>query len=100
MGLPLVRGSGGDTVLTGHGCDTTTKTDQCSPNVFVNGKGLVRSGDLNLSHLFPFGPCIPHTVPLSTFSSTVFANGRGVARLGDKYVNEEIITGSGNVTCG
>jgi len=102
--MPLARGSGGDAVSTGHGCDATTVTDQCSPNVFVNGKGVVRYSDLDQTHLVPFGICVPHAVPLTTFenaySFTVFANGRNIARKGDKYSGEEIISGSSNVNCG
>ena len=68
--MPLARGSGGDAVSTGHGCDATTVTDQCSPNVFVNGKGVVRYSDLDQSHLVPFGICVPHAVPLTDRKST------------------------------
>lgn len=104
MLMPLARGSGGDSVSTGHGCDATTTTDQCSGDVFVNGKGVVRLDDANKTHLYPLGICSPHSVTLSTFengySNTVFVNGKNIARKGDKYGVEEIITGSPNVNCG
>ncbi|CAB4162786.1 PAAR motif [uncultured Caudovirales phage] len=106
MKMSLARGSGGDTISTGHGCDSTTVTDQCSPSVFVNGKGVVRLGDLTVIHNVPAvdPPCIPHAVPMTTFengySYTVFANGLNIARKGDKYSGEELITGSPNVNCG
>ena len=61
------RCCGVDTVSTGHGCDGTTTTEQGSDTVFVNGNGLVRSGDLNRSHTRPVGPaCVPHSAAIVT----------------------------------
>jgi uncharacterized Zn-binding protein involved in type VI secretion len=100
--MPAVaRKSGTDTVSTGHGCDTTTVTDQGSSDVNVNSIGAVRAGDLCQVHLIPAGSsCVPHTVPLTSFSSTVFVNGKGVGRQGDQYSGHTLTSGSGNVFAG
>jgi len=100
--MPAVaRKSGTDTVSTGHGCDTTTVTDQGSSDVNVNSIGAVRAGDLCQVHLIPAGSsCVPHTVPLTSFSSTVFVNGKGIGRLGDAYSGHTVTSGSGNVFAG
>jgi len=100
--MPAVaRKSGTDTVSTGHGCDTTTVTDQGSSDVDVNSIGAVRAGDLCQVHLIPAGSsCVPHTVPLTSFSSTVFVNGKGIGRLGDAYSGHTVTSGSGNVFAG
>jgi len=34
----IARGDGTETVNTNHGCDTTTTSNACSGNVFVNGR--------------------------------------------------------------
>ena len=79
-------------------------TDTCSPNVFVNqgdgGDGIVRKGDLHVSHSSP--RCPPHQTPLDVHSPNVYANGREVGRIGDIYDNESgnshfIIGGSPDV---
>jgi len=100
--MPAVaRKSGTDTVSTGHGCDTTTVTDQGSSDVNVNSIGAVRAGDLCQVHLIPAGSsCVPHTVPLTSFSSTVFVNSKGIGRLGDAYSGHTVTSGSGNVFAG
>ena len=42
----IARKDGTDTIATNHGCDSTTVTKDGSSNVFINGKGAVRAGDL------------------------------------------------------
>jgi uncharacterized Zn-binding protein involved in type VI secretion len=100
--MPAVaRKSGTDSISTGHGCDATTVTDQGSSDVNVNSIGAVRAGDLCQVHLIPAGSsCVPHTVPLTSFSSTVFVNGKGVGRQGDQYSGHTLTSGSGNVFAG
>ena len=97
--MPAVaRKDGVDTIATGHGCDATTVTDEGSSDVFVNGTGVVREGDLTAVHQILVGiVCVPHTVPLTSFSSDVFVNGLRVGRLGDDYTGEVITSGSPNV---
>lgn len=100
--MPAVsRKDGTDSISTGHGCDATTVTDQGSSNVLVNSIGAVRAGDLCQVHLILVGDsCVPHTVPLTSFSSTVFVNGRGIGRRGDDYSGHVLTSGSGNVFAG
>lgn len=81
---------------------------QCSTNVFANGTGVVRLGDIMVAH--PAGePCtpapIPHTPFLSKGSATVFVNSRPLGRVGDVYNGgtiypHVITTGSLNVFAG
>lgn len=99
------RGDGVDTVdsLTGSGPNcaspTTTATDECSDNVFVNGTGAVREGDKVALHNKP--GCVPDESVLTTFSSTVFINGKGAGRQGDQYTPDNTISsGSPNVFIG
>ena len=100
--MPAVsRKSGTDSITTNHGCDSTTVTDQGSSDVFVNGIGAVRAGDLCQVHLILSGDsCVPHVVSLTSFSSTVFVNGKGVGRKGDEYSGHTLTSGSGNVFAG
>jgi uncharacterized Zn-binding protein involved in type VI secretion len=84
---------------------TTQASDAGSGNVFVNNIGVVRDGDVMVSH--PDGnPCVGgpvnHAPALSTFSSNVFVNGKAIGRIGDKYDSDghfdhTITSGSGNV---
>lgn len=102
---PVARGDGTDTVFskTGSGrrCrrPTTTSTDQCSNNVYVNNIGVVRENDTVASH--SSAGCGTDASMISLFSNTVFANDKGLARLGDEYTSDNIITsGSSNVFAG
>lgn len=76
---------------------STQKTDLGSPDVFVNGVGIVRAGDSMIVHPFPGPCCVPHAPGLTTFSPNVYANGKLVGRLGDEYSAHVISTGSPNV---
>lgn len=100
--MPAVsRKSGTDSISTGHDCDATTVTDQGSSDVIVNSIGAVRAGDLCQVHLVKVGnSCVPHTVPLTSFSGSVFVNGKGVGRQGDQYSGHTLTSGSGNVFAG
>lgn len=99
------RGNGVDTVysLTGSGKNcafpVTTATSGCSSNVFINGTGAVRIGDVVAPHTK--GGCSIDTSTLTTSSSTVFINGQGAGRMGDQYTSDNTITsGSPNVFIG
>jgi uncharacterized Zn-binding protein involved in type VI secretion len=75
--------------------------EQCSHDVFVNGRGWSRQGDMNTSHLLPGDPCPDHTAPIAVGSKTVFVNGRGAGRVGDKIAGcTNVAKGSENVICG
>jgi len=100
--MPAVARKGGeDSVSTGHGCDAITATDQGSSSVFVNSIGVVRAQDLCKVHLVLQGDvCVPHTVPLDTYSGSVFVDSKGVGRKDDAYSGHTITSGSGNVFAG
>ena len=74
---------------------------QRSPDVFVNGTGISRQGDLNTTHLLPGNPCPTHAAPIATGSTTVFVNGKGCGRIGDPIsACTNVSTGSENVFAG
>ena len=90
---------------TGHGGFAPRTNTTSSPNVFVNGKGILRVDDAWASH---DSGNSNHTGKVEAGSTRVLANGRGVARIGDHIVklagNSEcessIAVGSGNVFVG
>ena len=91
----IARGSGTDTVSTGHQCDATTTTNQCSTSVFINGKGACRIGDTITIHTHKVGDsCVPHTATITSASSTVFVDGIAIARDGDSADAGSISSGS------
>ena len=72
-----------------------------STNVFVNGTGVSRQGDLNTSHLLPGVPCPAHAAPIASGSSTVKVNGKGCGRVGDGIsACTSVAAGSSNVFAG
>ena len=80
---------------------STPRRDACSGNVFVNGIGISRQGDVNTSHLLPGAPCPPHTAPIAVGSTTVFVNNKGCGRIGDAISGcTSVATGSSNVFAG
>ena len=90
--MPLVaRGDATASVATDHvnppGCGSPSiqTSNQCSPNVFVEGVGVVRIGDIMNSHATPALVCLPHAPPLNTSSPNVFANGKLIGRVSDTY---------------
>lgn len=92
----------GDSVATGHICDTITVLDTPSQStVFVNNILACRLGDLTVSHAAPPSPpCAPHVAPIIGSSSTVYISGVLAARLGDACDEGSIISGSPNVYIG
>mgnify|MGYP003973007835 CR=1 FL=1 len=95
----VARGSSRDSVITQHGCASTTTTRDFSPNVIVNTIGVHRHGDYNTSHTIRKGDsCRSHSKPIQSASTNVFANNKGVARVGDPYSGcGKVLTGSLNV---
>ena len=72
-----------------------------SGNVFANGIGVSRQGDVNTTHLLPGAPCPAHAAPIASGSSTVFVNGKGCGRVGDSIsACTSVAAGSGNVFAG
>lgn len=81
-------------------CSGMTRA-QGSSNVFINGKGISRVGDLNTVHLLPGSPCPSHSAPIAAGSSSVFVNGKGVGRVGDPISGcTSVAQGSSNVFAG
>jgi len=84
----------GDTVNTGHGCDTTTTilAVGSANNVYAEGLLVALQGSSLAPHNItnpaqpqpPNPPCIPHPAQkVNIGSSTVRVNGRAIARVGD-----------------
>ena len=72
-----------------------------SGDVFANGIGISRQGDVNTVHLLPGAPCPPHSAPIAAGSSTVFVNGKGCGRVGDGISGcTSVAAGSSNVFAG
>ena len=72
-----------------------------SGNVFANGIGVSRQGDVNTTHLLPGAPCPPHAAAISSGSSTVKVNSKGCGRVGDGISGcTSVAAGSGNVFAG
>lgn len=88
----IARGDGGNPVLSatgsGPGCSAplTSATLECSSNVFIGGKGVVREGDKMAIH--NKSGCTTEQPGLTTFSSTVKINGKGAGRIGDNYAGD------------
>jgi uncharacterized Zn-binding protein involved in type VI secretion len=93
----------GDSLSTGHGCDTTTTI--ASPNtdgtVHANNIDIIVVGAPTVSHLIPSGDsCVPHVAFLNAGSGSVFINGIGVGRIGDSADAGAMISGSPSVFAG
>lgn len=83
---------------------------QGSPNVFVNGKSVIRVGDIFPTHNFiPGSPVAPHNFVSAQGSTTVIVNGLALSRGpsagpspgGDQTsCSDTIGTGSPNVIVG
>lgn len=75
----------GDSVATGHLCDTTTTLDTPSQTkVFVEGALVACQGDLTVTHNIKVGDaCVPHVASISGATSTVKIGGISIAKLGD-----------------
>ena len=104
----------GDTINTGHLCDTTATIIVGSNDVFVNGKSATFLGSDISSHQIesqrgvqpPGNPpgsstCIPHpNQKVYAGSTTVKVNGKPMARKGDSADAGSITGGSTNVFAG
>jgi uncharacterized Zn-binding protein involved in type VI secretion len=88
----IAGGNGRNPVLSATGSGPqcklpmTSATAACSPNVFINGYGVVREGDAMAVHNMT--GCGTEAPTLSTFSSTVKVNGKGAGRVGDNYAGD------------
>jgi uncharacterized Zn-binding protein involved in type VI secretion len=102
----------GDSITTGHLCDTTSTIASSghATNVFANGKLVALQGGPISPHQIesqrgvqPPGPptnpstCIPHSAVVIGSSTTVRANGRFIARQDDRADEGRIEDGAYNV---
>ena len=72
-----------------------------SGNVFANGIGVSRQGDVNTTHLLPGVPCPAHAAAIASGSSTVKVNSKGCGRIGDAISGcTSVAAGSSNVFAG
>ena len=78
MGKSVVRFGDAD---VSH-CSGMTRLGKSS-NVFANGIGVSRQGDVNTTHKLPPIPCLSHKAGITTGSTTVFTNNKGTGRTGD-----------------
>jgi uncharacterized Zn-binding protein involved in type VI secretion len=79
-------------------CSGMTRAEG-SIDVFVNGFGISRAGDLNTPHKYPGSPCPSHATPISSGSDSVFVNGKSCGRVGDPTCTA-VAQGSPNVFAG
>lgn len=85
----------GDTITTGHGCDSTALIGEGSPDVFCNNIGVAREGDAIAPHTILSGiVCVPHSAVVNEGSPDVFVNNIALARVGDSADQGSIQTGS------
>lgn len=84
---------------TGHDSCPPVPLVECSPDVFINGRGAGRVGDHYSSH-----GCVVHSGHqdvIASGSSTVFINGKPAGRVGDSVsIGGAVQEGSGDVLIG
>ena len=87
---------------SGHGCHfPPSPAIQGSPNVFVNGRPLVRQTDAYMPHPCPVCPLPPHPRNLASGSPTVLVNNLQAGRVGDPInCGGNHAVGSGDVFIG
>lgn len=73
----------GTSISTGHGCFPPKPVIQGSPNVYAEGKQVVRVSDAWAVHCCTSYPYPCHASVSSQGSPNVFANGLSKARIGD-----------------
>jgi uncharacterized Zn-binding protein involved in type VI secretion len=91
----------GDTVATGHLCDTATTLATVNRSVNIEGANACVVGDLTVSHS-AFAPpnCAAHTAPINVGSTLVTIGGVAAARFGDSCDLGTITSGAVKVTIG
>jgi uncharacterized Zn-binding protein involved in type VI secretion len=91
-----------DDIGSGHACHfPPSAANGGSPDVYVNGKPLMRVGDSYVEHACDAGHAGPHGRALAEGSATVFINGKPAGRIGDAIdCGGAAQTGSSNVHIG
>ena len=98
----------GDTLNTGHSCDTTSALDTPGQTkVYVEDKLVARKGDSTNSHNTQTGTdengdpiCTPHTASIIGSSSKVYVVDKLIARVGDAVDAGSLTSGSSKVFSG
>ena len=81
-------------------CSGMTRNEGSS-NVYVNNIPWSREGDHNTGHLKPPVPCVGHTAPIASGSTSVKVNTKGAGRVGDSISGCTLVAaGSSNVFAG
>ena len=84
-------------IHSGHQCFPPTKGSSGSPNVFANGRAVMRLGD----NFKPHGCPKPHSVIASTGYGKVLVNGKAIVRVSSKTAcTATVVMGSPNVVVG
>lgn len=84
---------------TGHDSCPATALVTASSDVFINGRGAARVGDIYAPHGCPVHAA--HSGAISSGSSSVFINGKPAARVGDSVsCGGTVAEGSPNVFIG
>jgi len=91
----------GDSVNTGHGCDSVTTIASGEETVIIGGKAAATDGSALTTHTILVGEkCVPHTTAVNAGSSTVKAGGKSLAREGDSACAGSISSGDASVVVG
>lgn len=84
---------------TGHDACEPRRLITASENVYINGRGAGRVGDMYASHSCLEHP--PHQDYISQGSQTVFINGKNAGRIGDAVaIGGAVMEGSEDVFVG
>ena len=71
------------------------------PRVMVGGLPWSCLGDVNIPHLFPATPCVPHIAPIGLGSPTVIVGGRPAGAITSKLITcTAVAMGFPRVWCG
>ena len=89
----------GDSLSTGHLCDTTTTLDTPGQGtVFAESILVARKGDSTISHSIGADPpCVAHTAKVNAGSGTVYVEGKQCARVDDSTDAGAMTSGASTV---
>ena len=98
----------GDTLNTGHGCDTTSSLDTPGQDkVYSDNILIARRGDSTVTHNIRTGTdenggpiCTPHVATISGGSEKFFVVNAAIARIGDAVDAGSLTSGSSKVFSG
>ena len=90
----------GDTIATGHGCDTvSTIAGPGNPRVMIEGQPAATVGDLSDPHTYGVPPfCISHTMPITTGCPKVWVGGKHIAMFGSQIDSGTVTGGASRVS--